>query len=264
MDNELINLLESVGLARAEALVYMELLLNPNTNGSQIAKTIDLPKPSIYLALDKLYQRGLINLIPGKSKQYRAQTPSIAFKQLKEQFNKTITHTLAKLEQLKPQPIQNEFIHIKGFYNFIAQLFAMFNNAQKEIYLQTNVDLNLFTEQITPLLEKGVRIIVTSFGKKYTYPFTIEEYHDAHKTAGDSFRVIAVVDCNECIMSCGTPDDNYLSIYTQQKLQVNILAENIHNDIYWHKLFKQKTNLEFDCKINTIMENTVQDSGYKL
>lgn len=264
MDIELINLLENVGLARAEAVVYVELLTNPDSNGSQIAKKINLPKPSIYLALDKLYQRGLINLIPGKSKQYRAQDPVIAFKQLKQQFNQTISHTLDKLEQIKPQVMQNEFLHIKGFSNFIAQLNSMFSNATQEIYLQTNVDLNLFAVQIEDVLAKGVRIITTSFGNQYHYPFKIEEYHDQHKTAGDSFRMIVVVDCKECIMSCGIPDENYLAIYTRQQLQVNILAENIHNDIYWHKLFKQKSNLSFDCKINTIMENMIQESGYKL
>ena len=77
MQNLLISL-ESLGLAKAEALVYSDIVQNPNSNGSQITKRVDLPKPSVYLALDKLYQRGLINLIPGKSKQYQAQSANIA------------------------------------------------------------------------------------------------------------------------------------------------------------------------------------------
>ena len=89
MQNLLISL-ESLGLAKAEALVYIDIVQNPNSNGSQISKRVDLPKPSVYLALDKLYQRGLINLIPGKSKQYQAQAVNIALEKLRAEFNSNL------------------------------------------------------------------------------------------------------------------------------------------------------------------------------
>ena len=264
MDLRLIDTLESLGLAKAEAVVYIDLLLNPNSNGSQIAHRINLPKPSVYLALDKLYQRGLINLIPGKSKQYQAQEPAPVFRQLQEQFNQHIHSALTQLEEIKPKTAQNEFIHIKGFKNFIARLQQMLNDAQIELYLQTNVDLNLFSGQIQELLSRGVRIIVYSFGRKYDYPFTIEEYHDVQKAESNSFRMIMVSDYRECLMSCGTPDENYLAIYTQQQLQISLLAENIHNDIYWHKLYAEKMHPDFDCRIHTLAEQARQQSGYQL
>ena len=263
MDLHLIDTLENLGLAKAEAVVYIDLLLNPNSNGSQIAHRVNLPKPSVYLALDKLYQRGLTNLIPGKSKQYLAQEPSMVFRQLQEQFNQHIQSALVQLEEIKPKAVQNEFIHIKGFKSFIARLKQMLDEAQIELYLQTNVDLNLFTRQIQELLSRGVRVIVYSFGRKHDYSFAIEEYHDMHKAESNSFRMIIVSDYRECLMSCGTPDESYLAIYTRQQLQISLLAENIHNAIYWHKLYAEKKHLDFDCRLNTLAEKAQQQSGYQ-
>lgn len=261
MQNLLLSL-ESLGLAKAEALVYIDIIQNPNSNGSQITKRINLPKPSVYLALDKLYQRGLVNLIPGKSKQYLAQDANIALEKLRAEFNSHLDIALHSIQQLQPTTTQDEFIHIHGYENFAAQLKGLFTRTGHELYIHTNVDLNLFAEALRNLLNNGVRIIVYSFGQKYSYDFALEEYYDATKPLCDAFSFLVVADYRECVMSCGKPDNEYLGIYTRQSLQVSLIAENIHNAIYWLKLFQQHPNFDYPCRLGTLAEADIHLSGY--
>ncbi len=256
--------LESLGLAKAEVLVYIDILQNVNANGSQISKRVDLPKPSVYLALDKLYQRGLINLIPGKSKQYQAQDITIALTKLRDEYNTNLDNALMQLQQIQQTNIQQEFIHILGYNNFCAQLKAIFARANRELYLQTNMNLNLFASELSESVARGVRIIVYSFGAKFNYPFALEEYYDSGKPISIGSRMLVVSDHVECLMSCGKPDAEYLSIYTKQKLQVSLLAENIHNSIYWLKLYQEQPSFSYPCRLNTLAEQEIYLSGYSL
>lgn len=256
--------LESLGLAKAEALVYIDILQNQNSNGSQITKRVDLPKPSVYLALDKLYQRGLINLIPSKSKQYIAQDPLIALEKLRQEFNAGLDITLQQIQQLQHTRIQEDFIHILGYDNFCAQLKAIFGRVRREIYIQTNMDLNLFASELNELIQNDVRIIVYSFGKKFDYDFALEEYYDSEKPLSDSFRMIVVADYAESLMSCGKPNQDYLAIYTKQQLQISLLSENIHNAIYWLKLYREQPNFTYPCRLETLAEKDIHLSGYSI
>lgn len=256
--------LESLGLAKAEALVYIDILQNQNSNGSQITKRVDLPKPSVYLALDKLYQRGLINLIPSKSKQYVAQDSIVALEKLRYEFNVNLDNTIQQIKQIQHSAEQEDFIHIIGYDNFCAQLKSILSQARTEVYIQTNMNLNLFSAQIKCLLSSGVRIIVYSFGQKFDYDFTIEEYYDAEKPITDGFRMVVVADYNVSLMSCGRPNQDYLAIYTKQKLQISLLAENIHNSIYWLKLYREQPNFTYPCRLETLAEKDIHLSGYSI
>lgn len=256
--------LESLGLNKAEALVYVDILKNPDVNGSQITKRVDLPKPSVYLAVDKLYQRGLINLIPGKSKQYRAQDPLIALEKLRHDFNSQLDSVLNEIQQLQITPPVDEFIHITGYANFLAQLEKMLARTKKELYIHTNVDLNLFAEVLRKLIDRNIRVIVYSFGRKYTYDFTLEEYYDSNKPLCDAFSFMVVSDYQECVMSCGKPDEEYLGIYTRQELQIQLIAENIHNAIYWLKLYQQHPDFDYPCRLETLAEKDIYPSGYSI
>lgn len=263
MQNLLISL-ESLGLAKAEALVYSDILQNPNSNGSQITKRIDLPKPSVYLALDKLYQRGLINLIPGKSKQYQAQAANIALEKLRAEFNSNLDRALTAIQKLQQRKPQEEFIHIRGYDNFVAQFKAMLANTKQELYIQSNADLNQFAPEFERLAQAGVKIIIYSFGAKYAYNFACEEYYDAAKPCTNVYRLISVADYQESIMSYGRPDSEYLAIYTRQELQVSLLSENIHNAIYWLKLYREQPDFTYPCRLETLAEQDIHISGYSI
>lgn len=259
----LIASLEKLGLAKSEALVYIDILQNPVSNGSQITSRINLPKPSVYLALDKLYRKGIINLIPGKSKQYIAQDPVVALEQLRKDYNASIDNTLLEIKNLNYRQSYDEFIHIQGYANFSGQLLSMINNSQKELYLHGNIDLNQFRTELVNALERGVRIINYSFGTKYDYSFLSEDFHD-DKLTSKSFRLLMVADYQECLMAEGALNQDYLAIYTRNMFQVGLIAENIHNAIYWLKLYQQNPDFTYPCRMETLAERDIHPSGYMI
>ncbi len=259
----LIASLEKLGLAKSEALVYIDILQNPVSNGSQITSRISLPKPSVYLALDKLYQKGIINLIPGKSKQYIAQDPVVALEQLRKDYNASIDNTLFEIKNLNYRQSYDEFIHIQGYANFSGQLLSMINNSQKELYLHGNIDLNQFRTELVTALERGVRIINYSFGSKCDYSFLSENFHD-DKLTSKSFRLLMVADYQECLMAEGALNQDYLAIYTRNMFQVGLIAENIHNTIYWLKLYQQNPDFTYPCRMETLAERDIHPSGYMI
>ncbi len=78
MDNNLVQLLESVGLKPKEAKVYLALLELKRGTVSQIAKLSGLKRSIIYVVLADLIKRGYISQLPErKINQYQALDPSI-------------------------------------------------------------------------------------------------------------------------------------------------------------------------------------------
>lgn len=256
--------LEALGLSNTEAQVYIAVLQNPNVNGSQLTKQMDIPKPSVYLALDKLYQKGLINLIPSKSKQYIAQDVTVALEKLRNDFNYNLDATLGELKHLQPQKLQAEFIHIDGYDNFLAQVKQMVNHASSEIYIHSNNDLNVIEQELSAAQKRGVRIIVYSFGKCYQYTFSDSIFYDKDKPlSAAGTRVILVVDNKIGLMASGL-GNSLLTIYTENELQINLMAENIHNAIYWLKLYKLHPAFDYPCRLDTLAEKDIHISGYSI
>lgn len=256
--------LEALGLSSSEAQVYIAVLQNPNVNGSQLTKQIDLPKPSVYLALDKLYQKGLINLIPSKTKQYIAQDVSIALEKLRSEFNYSLDTALHDLQHLQPQKPAAEFIHIDGYSNYLAHLRQMIKSANQEIYLHSNSDLNVLHDELVAANQRGVKVIVYSFGTPYDYDFSAEIFFDREKPVTSSaIRLLVVVDNQCCLVASGTLD-GLLAIYTENKIQVSLVAENIHNAIYWLKLYQLHPNFDYPCRLDTLAEQDIHISGYQI
>lgn len=256
--------LEILGLTTTEARVYIAVLQNPNVNGSQLTKQLDVPKPSIYLALDKLYTKGLVNLIPSKTKQYIAQDINIAFERLRNNLNSSLDTVLKDLQQLQPKADNLEFIHIDGYQNFVQHLKSMIQNCQRELYLHVNYDLHDFYNELTAAANRGVRIIIYGFGQQFQPKCACEFFFDTAKPAhSHGIRILAVSDYKSSLSVTGT-QDKLLSIYTENQLQVSLIAENIHNAIYWLKLYQLNPNFDYPCRLETLAEQDIHISGYSI
>ena len=77
MKENYINILFEVGLSFSEAKVYLALLEKGISQVGEIVKLSGVPQQKIYYVLQKLLNRGLCSLIPGKVKKYKAENPSI-------------------------------------------------------------------------------------------------------------------------------------------------------------------------------------------
>jgi len=257
-------LLEKVNFSKGESIVYLDLLKNGASNGSQIASRVELPKPSVYLALEKLYSQGSILSIQGKTRSFVAEHPTVVLEKLESSFLSSLKSAKEALEKINRVESKEEFLHILGYDSFCSKIRQMIVDSHSEIYMNTNINLTLFAKELLDFTRRGGRIVVYSFGKEYVYEFSCENYFDSGLKIEGTARMICVCDYKESIMSCGKPSADYLGIYTKQKLQVTLLSENIHNDIYKIKLKKMGKYFVDEVRLNTLAEGTRHQSGYKL
>ncbi|WP_156683060.1 TrmB family transcriptional regulator [Oceanivirga miroungae] len=139
---ELVEKLKKVGFSDSMALVYIELLKNPGYNGTQIFKELDLPRSSVYKALEDLLELEYITLIPSSEnlKNYVPKDPKILTKEIKIVYENVLQTLGLELEMIyRPQEF-NEVYNISGLNNFYYKLNEMMEKATKKIVVSGKID----------------------------------------------------------------------------------------------------------------------------
>lgn len=255
---EIINELQKFGLTKIEAQVYYELLKNPDSNGSQISKKIDTPRTSVYMALERLYSLGFIYLIPSlnERKNYMAVDPDKLVMKLKSEYMRSAEFLENELLKVHIKSDNEQFINLRGEENTLDKIKEILNDSEKEIYMNTNIDLAVFETELNNLLNKGVRVILFSFEKHILEDRRIEAYSKTNNYISDTNkRLMLVSDMKEVIIGSSDEMHGFSGTYTKNPLLVNIAAEHIHNDIYLYKL-ETKFGKDFweDIKVSTLNE----------
>jgi len=78
MNEDLLPLIESIGFKEKESQIYLTLLELGKANVSQIARNSKIKRPTAYLILEDLLQKGYIAEMPGKKVlEYQAVDPAV-------------------------------------------------------------------------------------------------------------------------------------------------------------------------------------------
>jgi HTH-type transcriptional regulator, sugar sensing transcriptional regulator len=89
------KVLQNLGLNEKEALIYLALLELGKSTVVQIAKKAEIKRPTAYLVLDSLKQKGLVSEVPEKSRTlYAAENP--------ESLEQNVKHSLSDFHELLP------------------------------------------------------------------------------------------------------------------------------------------------------------------
>ena len=256
---EIIILLEKLNFSKTEAAVYIDLLKNSSSNGYKIAKNLNMSRSSVYSALDNLYNKGIVFLMSGDSQVYKAENPSILINKMKSEFNETTDLLDFKLKSLENFDSEERYVNIEGYDNIISKAKELLLTAKKEVYINTDINLNRFYNELTEISERGVRIIVFSFTKVNLENIPIEIYtHGSLSCEGKETRIMLVTDCEKTLVADKAPHrEDFLGVFTDNLLLTSIISEHIHNDIYLLKLKKLygENLINEDIKLNTMLEN---------
>lgn len=263
MSDKLIQELEQLHFNKIEARVYIELLKYKELNGSQIAKKINASRSSVYSALNHLYQRGIVFLIPGDTQMYRAENPETLIEKLKAQFEEAANTLKDELLQLEEGEDDKNYYNLAGTQNFINKAKELLLGAEQEVYINTCLDLHIFRSELEQLGRRGVRIIVFTYDRMEAgglpvelYRHPIEDY-DESQYRKDEIRLMLVVDLKTTLI-CSAPDEQteMTGTFTENELLAHIVSEHIHHDIYLLKL-KDKHHTELideTIALNTLLE----------
>ncbi|WP_128213785.1 TrmB family transcriptional regulator [Clostridium manihotivorum] len=257
--DEILSLLEKLNFSKNEASIYMELLKSSSLNGYQIAKNLKLSRSSVYSALDNLYERGVIFLVPGDTQLYKAEDPTVLTSKMKKAFVETADLLENKLRNLKKVEAEERYLNIEGYENIVSKAKELLLTAEKEVYINTDFDLTNFSEEFEKLKSRKVRIIVFSFSKIKSDKLPIELYtHNDESCKDKETRIMIVIDCKRTLVADRGPHrEEFLGTFTDNTLFATIISEHIHNDIYLLRLKNkyEKNLINEDIKINTILEN---------
>lgn len=263
MDNIIITKLEKLGLSTKEGEVYLQLVKNPYSNGSQVAKKLGYPRTSVYTVLSKLQERGCILSVPeGEVTSYVAVNPKDLIFRLKKEMEEASEILKKEFEKIDVESNEKQFFNINSYKGTADRIHQMLKMAEKEIYINTNMDieeLEEFKEDFKRLKRKGVRTVFFSFhdngyedlGGEYYYRETLPT-NESKKTK----RIMMVVDMKMAIMASNY-DSQFYGTFSENQLLVNIIAEHIHNDIYLKRI-EEKHGID----IKSIHLGTMQEIKY--
>lgn len=257
---EMIECLCRLYFNRLEAQIYLTLLEKGKQSGYQIAKNIHISRPSVYAALDYMYEKGVVLRLSEDVQLYEAQKPKILFGRLERDFSENAAKAVAGLRVLCENRREERFTNIKGYDNVVAYARDLLGNAKQEVYLNTDFDLHLFEKEFAKLRQKGVRIIVFTFAKLDHSGMEIEYYTHNDPVCDEEMpsRIMLVADCDVTLVADASPRvSEWFGTVTNNRLMVSIVAEHIHHDIYLLEL-QQKYGRTFwnnHIKLNTMLEN---------
>jgi len=251
--------MENFNFSKTEASVYLNLVKNGAQNGSQIAKDLNISRSSVYSALENLYSRAIIYLLQGDSRTYKAEDPTILFERLKKLYSDSADTLKKSLTDLQKREENNFYLNIKGMDNFLSKARQLLLTAEKEVYINACIDIQLFTQEFNLLKDKGVRIIVFSFANLNSKNLPIEYYYNSIiPSDSKEVRMMLVVDRKSSLIGSSMGDGEVIGTYTDNPLLVSIVSEHIHQDIY---LLKLKDKYKKDVIESDILLNTIQERG---
>ncbi|MEQ8199200.1 MAG: helix-turn-helix domain-containing protein [Clostridiaceae bacterium] len=257
--DEILSLLEKLNFSKTEAAVYVNLVKFPGLSGYQVARNLNISRSSVYSSLDNLVRKGIVFLIPGDTQVYKAEDPANLINKMKHDFNETADALQVKLSELQTPASEERFLNIEGYDNVVSKTKELLLTAEKEVYLNTDFDLQVFAKELTELKKRKVRVIAFSFSKLDTHGLDVEAYtHDRESCTGHSTRMMLVVDCKTALVADkGHLRGEFVGTFTDNTLFTSIVGEHIHIDIYLLKLKNKyrKDLIDDTIKLNTVLEN---------
>jgi sugar-specific transcriptional regulator TrmB len=161
------ELLEQLGLSQYEAASYVALLRLGTGTAREVSNTVDVPRTRIYDAVERLQQRGLVDIQHASPKEFKPVSRETALYQFRCDYDETFTQLSEHLATLKPTDHQHEQLGVwttTGRYAVDDRVHESLAAATDEIvYLA--VDAVLSTETLAHLRaasERGVSVLVAN------------------------------------------------------------------------------------------------------
>lgn len=256
---EIIDCLGKLNFTKLEAQIYLVLLEGDALSGYQIAKKIDVTRPSIYNALEHMYDKGIVLQQPGNKSTYIAERPEILFKKLNAEYAKYAKKAEEGLTEFLETRHEEQFSNFKGFETVIFKTKEVLAQAKSEVYINTDFELSHFQDEFRELKDKGIRVIVFSFPELDLTDIDVEYYshYRANVSPHAPSRMMIVADGRVALIANTYKErDTWLGSITNNPLMISIITEHIHNDIHLLKLRDRHGPGLFDdeIKIHTPFE----------
>ena len=186
--------IKSLGFSNKEARVYLALLEMGIGSAIGVARRAEIKRPTAYVILDELIQKGAVIVVPrSKKKLYRAMPPQNLFEIYEKRFEKAKEvlpeiQAVSKQESYKPQVLLFEGMEgVKEVLNY--KLKDLAGKEIKGFYAKTNPEImkkfDNYKEYNEALLENNI----TMKGVAPVDP-SLKEFRKTDKEFGRIFKEI--------------------------------------------------------------------------
>lgn len=236
---DLLTCLEGLGFTSLENKIYLTLLDNMAMSPYQLAKKIDISRPSIYNALEHMVTKGMVEVVPGDTVMYIAQQPEVLLGRIEHEYNDNLRVAREGLKNYQETSYEEKYANLEGFDLMIEKARYMLSISKNEVFINTDIDLSILKDDIDKALEKGVRVVVFTFVEMPFISEGVEIYshNRKRKEFNTNTRFMIVADeLMVMIADCHKGRNVWKGTVTNNKLMRNVVIEHIHNDIYMLKL----------------------------
>ncbi len=118
---------EEIGLTKNEGKIYSELVKHGKLSASEISSKSGVPYGKIYVILSNLVEKGLVEIVPEKTRKYSLTNPD-SLMELINNKKKLLDHATEKVKELKRfyEKKEKDFLIIgegdKGFWKIADEM----------------------------------------------------------------------------------------------------------------------------------------------
>lgn len=235
---DIINTLEKLNFTKLEAQLYMALLGNKALSAYQLAKKVEMSRPSIYNALEHMVDKGMIQIIPNETRLYLAEKPAVILERMDLERKQNLERAKKELAKYEKEKYEEMTVNFKGFESVVIKTKEIIEKAKKDIYINADFELNSMKKQLEDAVSRGLHISIFSF---YAISIPVQgiSYYSHNRELGNHIpsRFMAAVDEEIALVADGSSIfESWKGTISNNSLFIKIISEHIHNDIYLLKL----------------------------
>lgn len=160
-----VDSLESLGLREYEAKCFVALVQLSEGTAKEVSKVASVPRSRVYDSLEKLQNRGLVDVRESNPRKYRGVSVETAIQTLRNEFTAHLETAGENLKELQVSPHNgdNEFWTVSGRENVTERGRELVDGAEREVVVvlpddEHVVDISL--DWIRRALDVGVTTLV--------------------------------------------------------------------------------------------------------
>lgn len=169
--DEAIEALESLGLTEYEARCFVALTRLTKGTAKEVSQVADVPRSRVYDTVERLEQRGLVEVQQSEPREYKAVPIEMATRRIREDYDSRINAAENALQQVEePDSMEDEGIWaITQTEHVTERILTFVDDAEETIHLlvadEAVVDRRIL-DHLGDAADRGVRIVVEVPGEE--------------------------------------------------------------------------------------------------
>ena len=240
---EIIETLQKFGLTEYESKTYVTLSLLGPAKASEISKQAQVPQSKIYVTLESLMEKQLVEVSQERPKMFKAIAPSFVLKNLleakEEEFKSLKQKAFLITKLLRPIEADEEIVEgiwvqkVEKYMEILDRLVQMLRKARKYVYDLTKSlpYSSKYREALLDCKERGVslRLMAMSLDDREKLKWYIKNGIKVKLVEAKAHPRIVMVDGKEVAMRLDAKKPAFQSIWSQDPSFVSMIDSYLKN-----------------------------------